>query len=177
VSERRVIDNPISGETIVIRESGDQNGGQLLRFDIFLPAGGHVPAGHVHPKQEERFTVVRGRIRFRLGHRRILASPGDTVVIPAGRAHWFGNPGAEVAHAQVEVRPALRMEEMFEATEALSKAGHLPGTRLPPLTALAQVLVEFRQELAVPHVPAPLALTVLAPLARLGRSRRRHTAL
>ena len=81
MSEGRVIDNPISGETIVIRESGDQNGGQLLRFDIFLPAGGHVPAGHVHPKQEERFTVVRGRIRFRLGHRRILASPGDTVVV------------------------------------------------------------------------------------------------
>jgi quercetin dioxygenase-like cupin family protein len=169
MSATRVIDNPISGEQIVIRERGEENGGRLLRFDLFLPAGRHVPAGHVHPQQEERFTVVSGRLRFRLGHRCILATAGETVVIPPGRAHWFGNPGAEVAHAQVEVRPALRMEEMFEATEALSQAGHLAGTRLPPLTALAQVLVEFRNELAVPHVPPIVAWAVLAPLARLGR--------
>ena len=60
----RVIDNPISGERIVIRESGVQTGGRLLSFDLFLPPGGHVPARHVHPIQEEQFTVVAGRMRF-----------------------------------------------------------------------------------------------------------------
>jgi quercetin dioxygenase-like cupin family protein len=171
----RVFDNPISGERIVIRESGHRNGGRLLRFDLFLPAGGHVPAGHVHPQQEERFTVIEGQMRFRLGRHRILVGAGDTVVIPPGKAHWFGNPGAQVAHAQVEVRPALRMEEMFEATEALSHAGNFPGTRLPRLTALARVLLEFRHELAVPHMPDFLTRAVLAPLARLGQYRRRNT--
>src|SRR5437588_6297288 len=90
----RVIDNPISGERIVIRESGAQTGGRLLSFDLFLPPGGHVPARHVHPVQEEQFTVVAGRMRFRLGpfgRRTIQAHPGDTVLVPAGTAHWFGN--------------------------------------------------------------------------------------
>ena len=58
--EGRVIDNAVSGERIVIRKSGAQTGGRVLAFDLFLPPGGHVPAGHVHPVQEERFTVVAG---------------------------------------------------------------------------------------------------------------------
>lgn len=169
--EGRVFDNPISGERIVIRESGVQNGGRLLAFDLFLPAGGHVPARHLHPLQEERFTVVAGRMRFRLGGRTILASPGDTVVVPAGAAHWFGNAGSEVSHARVEVRPALRMEELFEATEAMGRSGHIPGTRLPRPADLAVVLLEFRREVAVPNVPPFLVGALLTPLAWLGRRR------
>jgi quercetin dioxygenase-like cupin family protein len=170
----RVIENPISGERIVIRESGAQTGGQLLAFDLFLPPGGHVPAGHVHPAQQEQFTVVAGLMRFRLGRKTILAHPGETVYVPAGQAHWFGNAGAEVAHAQVEVRPALRMEELFERTEALGHAdvSHRRGNRQPRLPDLARVVLEFQQEVAVPNVPAFLVRALLAPLAWLRRDRR-----
>ena len=171
--EGRVIDNPISGERIVIHESGVQNGGQLLAFDLFLPPGGHVPARHVHPVQEERFTVIAGRMRFRLGRRTILASPGETVLVPAGAAHWFANAGHEVSHARVEVRPALRTEELFVATEAMGRRGHFPGTRLPRPSDLAVVLLEFQRELAVPNVPSILVRALLTPLAWLG-SRRDH---
>jgi quercetin dioxygenase-like cupin family protein len=158
----RVIDNPVSGERIVIRESGEE----LLAFDLYLPPGGHVPAAHVHPAQEERFTVVEGRMRFRLGRRTIMARPGETVLVPAGRSHWFGNAGQDVAHARVEVRPALRMEELFEAT---ARTGHVPGTRVPRPTDLAALLLEFRRELAVPNVPAFMVRAALAPLAWLAR--------
>jgi quercetin dioxygenase-like cupin family protein len=174
----RVFDNPISGERIVIRLSGTETAGRLLCFDLYLPPGGHVPASHVHPGQEERFTVMSGRMRFRLGRRTIVASPGQTVVIAAGRAHWFGNGGAGIARARVEVRPALRMEELFEATEAMGLAGRLPGTRLPRLRDLAAVLLEFQAELAVPMVPAFLVRAALYPAAWLGRRRGpqgRHT--
>jgi quercetin dioxygenase-like cupin family protein len=171
-AERRVIDNPISGERIVILESGDRNGGRLLRFDLFLPPGGHVPARHVHPVQEERFTVLTGRMRFRRGRETIWAGPGQTVLVPPGTAHWFGNPGPGVAQARVEVRPALRMEALFERTEEIGRAGRLPGTHLPRPSDLAAVLLEFQRELAVPEVPGVLVRAVLAPLAWLGRRRR-----
>jgi quercetin dioxygenase-like cupin family protein len=174
VAPGRAIQNPISGERIVIRKTAAETGGKLLAFDLFLPPGGHVPASHVHPEQEERFTVVSGRMRFRLDGRDIMAGPGDTVVITAGRPHWFGNAGSAVSHAQVEVRPALRMEEMFEATEAISLAGHFPGTRLPRLSDLALVLLEFRRELAVPHLPHALVTALLSPPAWLARRRKRR---
>ncbi len=169
----RVIENPISGERIIIRQSGAETGGQLLAFDLFLPPGGHVPSGHVHPTQEERFTVVAGQMRFRLGRRTILAHPGATIHIPAGTAHWFGNAGPEVAQARVEVRPALRMEDLFEATEAMSQRGRFFGTRLPRPADLARLLLEFQREVAVPNVPAFLVKSVLVPLAWLGRRRAR----
>src|SRR5437588_5906789 len=167
----RVIANPISGERIVIRESGAQTGGRLLSFALFLPPGAHVPARHVHPVQEEQFTVVAGRMRFRLGRRTILAHPGDTVLVPVGTAHWFGNAGAGVAHARVEVRPALRMEELFASAAAMGRTRLFPGARLPRLSDLALFLLEFQRELAVPDMPAFLVRALLAPLAWLGRRR------
>jgi quercetin dioxygenase-like cupin family protein len=172
-AEHRVIDNPISGERIVIRTSGAQSDGRLLCFDLFLPPGGHVPARHVHPKQVERFTVLAGELRFRVGRRTIICTPGDTVAVPAGTAHWFGNPGQQVAHAQVEVEPALRMQELLAATGAMASAGHLFGTQLPRLPDLALVLLEFRHELAIPNVPAVVVRAVLAPLAWFGSQTRR----
>lgn len=171
-AEGRVIVNPISDEHIVIRESGEQNGGTLLVFDLYLPPGAHVPARHVHPVQVEQFTVMSGRMRFRvgrLGRRAILANPGETVRVPAGTAHWFGNAGPGVTHARVEVRPALRMEELFEMTEAIGRFGHTRGTQLPRLSDLAHVVLEYQREVAVPEVPAFLVRVLLAPLAWLGR--------
>lgn len=172
-AQPRVIDNPISGERIVIRRSGKETGGQLLSFDLFLPPGAHVPAGHVHPVQEERFTVVAGRMRFRFGRRAVLATAGETVVVAAGTAHWFGNAGPGVAHARVEVRPALRMEEFFEKTEEIGRAGRILGSRLPRLPDLAGVLLEFQREVSVPYAPSFLVRALLTPLAWLRRQRGR----
>jgi quercetin dioxygenase-like cupin family protein len=169
----RVIENRISGERIVIREAAADTDGRLLVFDLFLPPAAHVPAGHAHPQQEERFTVVAGQMRFRLRGRTILASPGDQVVIPRGAPHWFGNAGRTTAHARVEVRPALRTEEFFLANEAMSRQGHFLGTRLPRLSDLALVLLEFRSEVSVPKLPAFLVSACLKPLAWLGRRRLR----
>jgi mannose-6-phosphate isomerase-like protein (cupin superfamily) len=172
----RVIANPVSGERIVIRQSGTQTGGALLAFDLYLPPGGHVPAGHVHPAQDERFTVISGRMRFRLGWRAFTAGPGETVAIPRGMSHWFANPGPEPAHAYVETRPALEMEELFAASEALGQIAHARGARLPSPPDLARLLLRFQREVAVPHLPARLTrplLTALAGLAPRGGERDR----
>ncbi|HUY98510.1 MAG TPA: cupin domain-containing protein [Verrucomicrobiae bacterium] len=171
----RTITNPISGERIVIRVSGAETGGRLLRFDLFLPSGGHVPAGHVHPSQQERFTVLAGRMRFRLGRRTLVVGPGETVEIPSGAAHWFGNPGPGISHAVVDVRPALRTEELFVRTEQLSGRGRLLGTRLPRLSDLACVILDFQEEITAPHLPARLVRFGLGPLAWAGRRRARRS--
>src|SRR5438270_260128 len=106
----QVIDNPITGERIVIRQSGADTEGRLLSFDLFLPPGGHVPATHAHPVQEERFTVIAGQMRFRVGRRIELMGPGDTVVVTPWTAHWFGAaadvPNVTRAGCDVPANPA-----------------------------------------------------------------------
>jgi quercetin dioxygenase-like cupin family protein len=167
----RQIVNPVSGERIVIRTSGAETGGRLLVFDLALPPGAHVPAGHTHPRQVERFTVLAGQVRFSLGRRSILAAAGDVVEVPARTQHWFGNVGAGTAQLRVEVRPALRTEELLRASAALAVGGSFMGTRLPRLSDLALLLLEFQRELAVPNVPSSLVRTLVAPLAWFGRRR------
>jgi quercetin dioxygenase-like cupin family protein len=155
---RRVIVNPVSGERIVIQTSD----GELLSFDLFLPPGGHVPARHTHPNQTEQFTMVSGRMRFSLRRRTILVGPGERVAVPPGTPHWFGNPGPGEAHARVEVRPALRMEELLEASGAMAVGAGLFGTRLPRPAALARFLLDFQREIAVPGLPPLLMRVVLS---------------
>src|SRR5919202_827224 len=113
----QILHNPVSGETITIRSISEE----LLAIDLELTLDGHVPGMHVHPEQEERFEVLEGRMRFRLGLRRIEAGPGDVVTVPAGAAHKFVNAGDTPVRARVEVRPALRMAELFETTVALAE--------------------------------------------------------
>jgi quercetin dioxygenase-like cupin family protein len=167
---RRVISNPISGEHIVIHTSGAETNGELLIFDLFLPPGKQVPSRHTHPIQEERFTILAGTMRFRLGWRSILATTSDTIVIPPGVAHWFGNIGPGMVHARVEVRPALRMEELF-ATAATIEIGadHSIRRWLRQLPIFARLLLEFQREVAVPDLAAWLVRPVLAMIARLDR--------
>ena len=166
-----VIDNPISGERIVVRQSGVETDGQLLAFDLFLPPGGHVPATHAHPVQEERFTVVAGQMRFQIGRRSTLVGPGQTLVVEPGTAHWFGNVGPDTAVAHVEIRPALRMEELLERSGAIGAGASSPATLVPRLLDLALVLLEFERELAVPRIPAAVLRLFLQPFAWLARHR------
>src|SRR4051794_7225125 len=85
----RTFHHPTTGERIMIRTSGSETAGELLAFDLFLPPHAHVPAKHAHPIQEERFTVIDGVLRFRVGGRTIMAAPGQTVRVPPDTAHWF----------------------------------------------------------------------------------------
>jgi mannose-6-phosphate isomerase-like protein (cupin superfamily) len=88
------LENPASGERITLRRTAAETNGEVLAIDLELPAGGRVPGGqHIHPLQEERFEVVEGTMRFRMGHRRIVAGPGEVVVVPAGQKHDFANAG------------------------------------------------------------------------------------
>ena len=153
-----MIENPASGEQIRILTTGEETGGQLLAFELHLEAGGHVPASHLHPAQEETFSGLQGRLRLRVGRRVRVLCPGDVATVPAGVAHGFSNSGPGPAVVRVEVRPALRTAEMLEAAALL-------GERPSPLS-LARFLSYFAAEVRAPLLPGVVA-RVARMLARL----------
>src|SRR5690606_20306728 len=140
------IHNPVSGETIVIRTSAAETGGRLLVWELRLAPRGKVPSGHTHPGQEERFTVREGRMRFRVGGRTRVVGPGETVVVPPGTAHHFANAGRVPARAEVETRPALRMEELLRTAAEMSRGRRGPLRALPRPVDLMLFMREFRAE-------------------------------
>ena len=66
--------------------------------------GGGVPP-HVHPRMEERFTVVEGRAEFLAGRRWAGADAGETVVVPAGTRHAYRNRANVAAHVRCIATP------------------------------------------------------------------------
>ena len=66
------LDNPVTGERFTFTDTAASTDGELLAFDLDLRPGGAVPIAHVHPIQSERFEVLEGEMRFRLGLRTAL---------------------------------------------------------------------------------------------------------
>jgi quercetin dioxygenase-like cupin family protein len=168
----QTIVNPASGERITFRTTAAETDGALIAIDLELPPGARVPGGkHVHPLQEERFEVVRGTMRFRMNREKIFAGPGEVVVVPPGVPHDFANAGDEEALVRVEVRPALKMERLFETAVALAEQGRTMLNGIPKPLDLALFTHEFEQEVRAASPPPWLQHLSLAPLAWLARRR------
>ena len=138
-----IVDNPVSGERFVFTTTAEDTGGELLAFELEVPPGGRVPGGHVHPAQEERFEVTSGTMRFKKGPRWVTAESGDEVIVPPGTSHRFANAGERPAKVLVQVRPALRMEELFETVAALAGEGRTFQSGMPKPLDLALFMREF----------------------------------
>jgi mannose-6-phosphate isomerase-like protein (cupin superfamily) len=168
----QTLENPASGERITFRETAADTGGELVAIDLQLPPNRRVPGGlHVHPLQEERFEVVEGTMRFRMGRKRIVAGPGEVVVVPRGVKHDFANAGDAEALVRVEVRPALKMELLFETAVELAQQGRTMLGGIPKPLDLALFVEEFKDEVRGAFPPFWLQRFVLAPLAGLARRR------
>lgn len=165
----RVIENPSSGERIIVRQTAADTEGTMFSFDLYLCAGGRVPGTHTHPEQEERFTVLDGEMRFRLGLRTITAGPGTVVTIPRATAHAFANNGTTTAHVLVEVRPALRMEEFLSTAAALARDTSGAAHAVPRPLDLALFLREFEREVGVPFIPRAVVRVPIHMIARTTR--------
>lgn len=165
------IENPISGERIVIRRTAAQTGGAALVWELTLARGGKVPSSHAHPSQEERFTVLAGQMKFRVGRRRVSAGPGDTVRVPAGAVHHFANAGPSAARLLVETRPALGMAELLATAAALASDQRAAARRLPRPLDLALFMRDFEREVRAPYLPAGLVSRVAGALAGLAARR------
>jgi quercetin dioxygenase-like cupin family protein len=167
----QTIENPVSGERITFLQTARDTGGEKLEIELELSPDGHVPGAHVHPEQEERFHVLEGTMKFRMGMKKIVAGPGDTVIVPAGRTHKFSNGGDGPARARVEVVPALDMEQLFETTTELALEGNTNRKGMPKPLHLALFVRRFAREVRAPFPPAWVVRTLMAPLAALGRRR------
>src|SRR6516225_6425467 len=75
------IDNPVTGERIVFRETSAENGGRRVLFDTYVRPGGFVAAVHVHPYQVEWFEVESGRLGMRLAHNVVELEAGDEITV------------------------------------------------------------------------------------------------
>lgn len=111
-------------------------------------------------------------MRFRVGLRTLIAEPGDVVEVEPGVSHSFANAGDEEAKLRVEVRPALRMEEMFAEVIAMARSGRMNKRGMPRnLLDLALLARTYDQEAHAPLMNVAVQRLLLAPLVFFARRR------
>src|SRR5215208_6722408 len=131
---------------------------------------GAVTGEHVHPAIEEHFTVVHGRVGFRLKGRGTIARLGQRPHVPAGTACDWWNAGEEEALITVEIRPGGRFEEMIANLFGLAQDGKTNARGMPNLLQATLFAREFEDVLYFtkpPRAVQKILVAVLAPFARL----------
>jgi quercetin dioxygenase-like cupin family protein len=161
--------NPATGEWITYTAIAADSDGQLVRFNWRSVPGG-VITEHIHPHQEERFTIIAGEAHFTLGGEQRVATAGETIVVPAGVPHSEGNPGPGEIEGVVELRPALLTKEFHEALAGLVADGKTTPRGAPknPLQ-LGATFWHFRRESRISSPPIVVQNLMLPPLWALAK--------
>ena len=165
-----VIENPVTKEHVVVRVGTEDSGGELLVIEMYARPGAAVTGEHYHPAIDESFTVVRGRLNYRLNGREGIAEQGERLEIQAGTVHDWWNAGSEEALVKVEISPAARFEEMILNLFGLAQDGKTNSKGMPSLLQLVLLAREFGDVLVFtkpPRIVQRLLFGVLAPIARM----------
>jgi quercetin dioxygenase-like cupin family protein len=164
--------NPVTGLRTVFRKTARDTDGELLQVDWIGDPGWTTGPDHVHPRQEERFEVLSGKLGLRVEGVEHVLVEGEAIVAPAGSAHaaWNASSDDEV-HVLVDFRPALRTESAFETLAGLArdgKANRAGAPRNPLLLALV-LPHHFEEEIFFVRPPLAVQRVIFGSLARVAR--------
>jgi quercetin dioxygenase-like cupin family protein len=97
--------------------------GENLFVDSWLEPGGELPP-HYHPRQEERWSVVDGEVRFQLGRTKRVIGPADgEIIVRPGTKHGIKSVSDTEAHLRCHVIPANSLQAFLEESAAAAREG------------------------------------------------------
>jgi quercetin dioxygenase-like cupin family protein len=144
--------------------------GENLIVHTWLEPGGALPP-HFHPKQEERWSVVEGRIRFQLGDEKRVIGPedGEMVVRPTTKHGLWSVTDGE-ARLRCLVIPPLRLQSFLEEAAAAGEEGLFTKRGLPRglrgARWAASFLKRYRDETVLLSPPPIVQRPLIALFAR-----------
>lgn len=177
-ADPQVVHDPVFRHRLRFTRTTGADGASAVLCEMWVEPGGGVPP-HVHPRMEERFTVVEGRMEFLAGRRWSAAGPGETVVVPAGTRHAYRNGGDVEAYTRcVATPPDPALEGFLTDAAALSRNGRMTKLGIPKGVTgwlqAATMLQAYGEMVEMSFPPAPpraVQRLVMPPLARIARRR------
>jgi len=178
----------------VVKKGAEETDGDFVRFEstmypssVDAPAArslSHEPWGldndfeHVHPTQEEHWTVVAGTLRVEVDGDERTVSEGEEVTLPSDVPHRHYNPTDRPIRVVWERRPAFRTEAWAESVYALAQRGETDTNGVPNPLQIPVWIDEFPEETAYPTV-APVAVqraasALIAPVSRMAGFKARY---
>ncbi len=147
-------------------EHQDEN----MVVECWIEPGGGLPE-HLHPIQEERWSVVDGKIRFGLGDTKRVIGPEDgEMIVRPGTKHSLASVTDEDTHLRCLVLPAGHLQDFLEdsaraANEGLFMRGGIPRN-LRGARWAASFLKQHQEETVMTFPPRFMQRAMIALLAR-----------
>ena len=144
--------------------------GDNLFVDAWLEPGGGLPP-HLHPRQEERWRVVEGEVRFQLGDEKRVIGPadGEMIVMP-GTKHGLESVSEREVHLRCHVLPARDLQAFLEESAAAAREGLFMRGGIPKSLRgarwAARFLKRYRDDVVMSFPPPPVQSAMIALLAR-----------
>lgn len=147
-----------------------QPDGENLYVDTWLEPGGGLPP-HLHPRQEERWSVVEGEVRFQLGDDKRVIGPADgEMIVPPGTKHGLESVSDREVHLRCHVLPARQLQAFLEESAAAAREGLFMRGGIPKSLRgarwTARFLKRHREDVVMAFPPRPVQSAMVALLAR-----------
>jgi quercetin dioxygenase-like cupin family protein len=144
--------------------------GENLFVDAWLEPGGGLPP-HLHPRQEERWSVVEGEVRFQLGDEKRVIGPADgEMIVTPGIKHGLESVADREAHLRCHVLPARDLQAFLEESAAAARDGLFMRGGIPKSLRgarwAARFLKRYREDVVMSFPPRPVQSAMIALLAR-----------
>jgi quercetin dioxygenase-like cupin family protein len=159
------IRDPVSRVRMTFQADGDN-----LIVDVWIEPGGGLPP-HLHPRQEERWSVVDGTVGFRLGDETRVIGPQDgEIVVGPGTVHGLTSASDRDAHLRCSAIPALRLQAFLEESASAASEGLFTSRGRPRglrgVRWAAGFLKRYRDETVFVSPPPIVQRILIALLAR-----------
>jgi len=164
-----VLENPVSGQRLIFRKTAQDTGGESLEVEsVYTKPTPSRPPAHYHPRQEERFEVLAGRLNVLVDGQERTLQESEVLIVPPGGPHemWAAEAGTRV---NWQTRPALKTEAFFETVWGLAKDGKVNDKGVPNLLRVALIAREYEDEFRLASPPWAVQRALFGLLAPVGR--------
>jgi len=127
------------------------------------------PPLHYHPRQEERFEVLSGKLHTLIDGEERTLTEGKVLVVPPRIPHgmWSEEAGTRV---NWQTRPALKTETFFETLWGLARDGKTNDKGVPHFLQAAVIAREYEQEYRLVSPPQAVQRVLFGSLGVVGRT-------
>lgn len=119
------------GRSITMLENSIDEKGRFLILEHRMLRQGPINGPHWHPKLEETFTVIEGKMRFIVDGKESIIEVGESITVWPRQVHQFWNISKEHLVARHEIRPPGLHWEMFVLVHKLECEGKMSKKGIP----------------------------------------------
>ncbi|MBK8564816.1 MAG: cupin domain-containing protein [Saprospiraceae bacterium] len=159
------------GDTIIFKRLVKDPAGDWLDIEAIVEPGAGPPM-HVHHRQDERLTVVQGKMGSQvLGEEPKYFNVGDSITYKAGEAHKFWCVGNERLVCKGAINPAHNFEYFLTGIYDSMKAN---GGKQPGAFEGAWLLNRYRSEFDMLNIPGFVKKVIFPVALFFGKLQGKH---